>query len=91
MNNLDINARLTFKELIKHGIENGANVVNEMPWSWKINGYSVTHENDGCYIIETIDGFKKFRDGDVLAVYKKGLHIFPYSVYDTHAPGSCPM
>jgi len=99
-NNLELNKRITFEEVVKHGLENGANVVNGMPCSWKINGKPVTHENDNCYIIEVAkEGFnyleseyKKFEKGDELIAFEHGLHIFPYTFqYDTHALGGCPM
>ena len=98
--NLELNKRITFDELVKHGLENGANIVNGMPWSWKINGKTITHENDSCYIIEVSKGgfkyseseFKKFEKGDELIAFEHGLHIFHYTFqYDTHAPGGCPM
>lgn len=99
-NNLELNKRITFEEVVKHGLENGANVVNGMPWSWKINGKTITHENDECYLIEVSKGgweymeseIKKFNKGDELIAFEHGLHIFPYTFpYDTHAPGSCPL
>ena len=99
-NNLELNKLITFEEVVKHGLENGANVVNGMPWSWKINGKTITHENDECYLIEVSKGgweymeseIKKFNKGDELIAFEHGLHIFPYTFpYDTHAPGGCPM
>ncbi len=99
-NNLELNKLITFDEVVKHGLENGANVVNGIPWSWKINGKTITHENDECYLIEVSKGgweymeseIKKFNKGDELIAFEHGLHIFPYTFqYDTHAPGSCPL
>lgn len=87
--NLSFNKQLTFDEFIKHGLENGANIVNGRPWSWKINGKSITHENDDCYIVETIDGNKKFERGQYLFAFESGLKILVN--YDTHSPGGCPM
>lgn len=52
----ELHGIMSFNELVQNGLLNGANVNNGMPWSWKINGKSITHENDNCYIIETIDG-----------------------------------
>lgn len=87
MENLELNKRITFDEFIQHGIENGANIVNGMPWSWKINGKSITHENDNCYIVEVSKGgwnyleseFKNFNRGDELIAFDHGLHIFPWA------------
>ncbi len=42
-NNLELHKQFTFDEIVKHGLVNGANVVNGMPWSWKINGKPITH------------------------------------------------
>lgn len=43
----------TFSEFVEYGKNNGGNIVNGMPWSFKINGTTVTHENDQCYLICT--------------------------------------
>lgn len=90
-NNLELHKMIGFKELIEHGRNNGANIVNGMPWSWKINGKSVTHERDDLYLIETIEGQKRFEPGDQLWAGENGLRYFPYTWYDAHAPGGCPM
>ena len=75
-NNLELHKQITFDELVKHGIENGANIINGMPWSWKINGKSVTHENDDLYIIETIDGETRFiKNINTLIAFENGLRI----------------
>ena len=74
-NNLELHKIISFDEVVEHGIKNGANVVNGLPWSWKINGKSVTHENDKCYIIETIDGVKHFHTGESIIAYESGLKI----------------
>lgn len=87
--NLELRKPITFDELVKHGLENGANVINGMPWSWKINGKSVTHENDYCYIIETIDGNEKFWRNNKLIAFESGLKILIF--HHTHSPGGCPM
>jgi len=90
-NNLELHKQITFDELVKHGIENGANIVNDMPWSWKINGKAITHENDDCYIIETAhEGNKKMTRSNTLVAHENGLHIL-IDHDDTHAPGGCPM
>lgn len=89
-NNLELHKQITFDDLVNHGLESGANVVNGMPWDWKINGKSVTHENDNVYIIETIEGMKHFHRGEILVAYERGLMIL-VDHGDTHAPGGCPM
>lgn len=90
-NNLEPYKVISFDDLIKHGLNNGANIVNGMPWSWKINGKSITYERDDVYLIETINGNKRFEKGDMLVIDFKGLYIQYYSCADTHAPGGCPM
>jgi len=90
-NNLELNKSITFDELVKHGLENGANVVNGMPWSWKINGSAVTHENDNCYLIQTVNGsIERFERGSFLIAHANGLRILVQHD-DIHAPGGCPM
>ncbi|HWR94058.1 MAG TPA: hypothetical protein VN192_02535 [Flavobacterium sp.] len=89
--NLGYWKELSFKELIKHGRNNGANIVNGMPWSWKINGKSVTHERDDLYLVECISGIERVEEGDHVRAETDGLKYLPYSNYDTHAPGGCPM
>lgn len=57
---------ISFNELIEYGRNNGANIVNGMPWSFSYRGMPVTHENDMCYLI-LIDGNSfRFEPGDVL-------------------------
>lgn len=65
---------MTFQELINHGREVGANIVNDMPWSFKLFDHPITHENDECYLIPTPHLFKrenaisKFTPNDVLLI-----------------------
>lgn len=42
---------LTFDQFVQHGRDNGANIVNGMPWSFQYRGEPVSHENDKCYLI----------------------------------------
>jgi len=66
---------MTWGEFIKYGIDNGANIINGMPWSFKLDGFPVTHENDSCYLIPTPHLFKieesisNFTPNDVLLKY----------------------
>ena len=89
--NLGYWKQLNFNALIQHGKENGANIVNGMPWSWKINGKSITHERDDLYLVECITGIERFEQGDQLRAVTNGIEYLPYSNYDTHAPGGCPL
>jgi hypothetical protein len=42
---------ITFDELVEHGKQNGANIVDGMPWSFEYKGKPITHENDECYLV----------------------------------------
>lgn len=67
---------ITFDELVKHGLENGANVVNEFPWSWNYNEHPITHENNECYLIPTLEGTMKMTPNDMLITGVQG-EIYP--------------
>lgn len=67
---------ITFDELVEHGRSNGGNIVNGMPWSFKYKGHPVTHENDDCYLIPTLEGTMRFDRGDMLITGVKG-EIYP--------------
>jgi hypothetical protein len=51
--------------LILYGKENGANIVNGMPWSFNYKGYPVTHETDKCYLVG-VEGVKCTETDEVL-------------------------
>ncbi len=63
---------ITFDELVQHGRDNGANIVNGMPLSFKYAGHPITHENDECYLIPTLEGTMKMMRGDMLITGVKG-------------------
>lgn len=42
---------ITFDAFVQFGRDNGANIVNGMPWSFQYKGYGVTHENDQRYLV----------------------------------------
>jgi hypothetical protein len=67
---------ITFDELIEYGKANGANIVNGMPWSFDYEGHPITHENDNCYLISTLEGTMRFGRGDMLITGVKG-EIYP--------------
>jgi len=67
---------VTFDELVEYGKAHGANVVNGMPWSFSYNGHPVTHENDDCYLIPTLEGTMRMDRGDMLITGVKG-EIYP--------------
>ena len=67
---------IAFDELVAHGLAHGANVVNGMPWSFKYQGHPISHENDDCYLIPTLEGTMRFERGDMLITGVAG-EIYP--------------
>lgn len=67
---------VTFDEFIQYGKNNGTNIVNGMPWSFKYKGHSITHENDECYLIPTLEGTMRFTPEDMLITGVNG-EIYP--------------
>lgn len=67
---------LTFGELVEFGLNNGANVVNGMPWSFTMNGYPITHASDTSYLITTLEGDHLMTTSDMLIIGVKG-EIYP--------------
>lgn len=67
---------ITFEEFIEYGKAHTDNIVNGMPWSFEYNGWAVTHENDECYIIHTLEGEYEFTPNDMLITGVKG-EIYP--------------
>lgn len=70
---------ITFDELVEYGRNNGANIVNDIPWSFNYNGHPVTHENDRCYLIPTPEGTMRFTPEDMLITGVKG-EIYPCKI-----------
>jgi hypothetical protein len=67
---------ITFDDLVEYGKSHGANIVNGMPWSFKYQGHSISHENDECYLITTLEGVMRFTPDDMLIVGVKG-EVYP--------------
>ena len=68
---------ITFDELVAHGIEHGHGpVINGMSWAFSYKGHPITHENDNCYLIPTLEGAMRFERGDMLITGVKG-EIYP--------------
>jgi hypothetical protein len=67
---------ITFDELVAYGKAHGANVVDGMPWSFNYCGHQISHENDDCYLIPTLEGTMRFWRGDMLIRGVKG-EIYP--------------
>lgn len=70
---------ITFDEFIEYGKNNGANIVNGMPWDFDYKGYPVTHENDKCYIIPAHQGSSYFTPEDMLITPEDGK-IYPCKI-----------
>ena len=69
---------ITFDELVAHGRAQGAGGLgaNALPWSFEYAGHPITHENDSCYLIPTLEGTMRFERGDMLITGVKG-EIYP--------------
>lgn len=67
---------ITFDELVQHGLQNTTNIVNGMPWSFSYNGHPISHENDRCYLIPTLEGTHFMTPDDMLITGVKG-EIYP--------------
>jgi hypothetical protein len=81
---------LTFDDLVEYGkLQPEVNIVNGMPWSFmfhapyfndknmlEIKSHRITHENDDCYLIPTLEGTMKFTRADMLIIGIKG-EIYP--------------
>ena len=67
---------ITFDELVEFGKNNDANIVNGMPWSFQYQNQPITHENDKCYLIPTLEGIMKFTPEDMLITGVNG-EIYP--------------
>jgi hypothetical protein len=90
---------ITFEQLVAHGIDQckaegrESNIVNGMPWSFSYAGHPVTHENDNCYLIPTLEGNMQMGLDDMLITGVKG-EIYPCkrdifeATYDAAAPAA---
>lgn len=70
---------ITFADLVEHGKANGGNIVNGMPWSFEYKGHPITHENDECYLIPTLEGTHHMTPNDMLITGIKG-EIYPCKI-----------
>lgn len=66
---------MTWDELVQYGIDNGGNVVNGLPWSFKINNRAITHDCQlgyDRYFITTLEGQMEMTQNDMLIIGIKG-------------------
>lgn len=67
---------ITFDELVEHGKAQGVPIYDGMPWSFSYNGHPITHENNDCYLIPTLEGTMKMGRCDMLITGVKG-EVYP--------------
>ena len=68
---------ITFQELVDHGRRVAPESINGgMPWSFTYAGHHISHENDTCYLIPTLEGTMKMGRDDMLITGVKG-EIYP--------------
>ena len=67
---------ITFEEFVQYGKDHGGSIVGGMPWSFEYQGHPVTHENDSCYLIPTLEGMHHFTPADMLITGVAG-EIYP--------------
>lgn len=67
---------ITFSDLVQYGRDSGAVCHNGMPWSFDYKGHPITHENDECYLIPTLEGTMKMGKDDMLITGITG-EIYP--------------
>jgi hypothetical protein len=67
---------ITFNELVQHGRDSGANIINGMPWSFRYKGHEINHSSREYYWISTMEGTLKFTPQDMLITGVEG-EIYP--------------
>jgi hypothetical protein len=71
---------ITFDELVEYGKTNSLRpTINGMSWSFDYKGKPITHENNDCYLIPTLEGTMKFNRGDMLITGVNG-EIYPCKI-----------
>ena len=69
---------ITWNELIEHGKTQvkPEHLNNGMPWSFNYGEHPITHENDECYLILTLEGTHNMTPKDMLITGVSG-EIYP--------------
>jgi hypothetical protein len=72
---------ITWDEFIEHGKREVGeeNLTNGMPWGFDYGGHPVTHENDECYLIPTLEGAHNMTPQDMLITGVQG-EIYPCKI-----------
>jgi hypothetical protein len=67
----------TFDEIVEYGKKvNPESIHGDRAWNFEFEGVQITHENDECYIIPTLEGNHYFTPNDVLIKGIKG-ELYP--------------
>jgi hypothetical protein len=67
----------TWEEVVELGKQiNPESIHGGMAWNFELEGVNITHENDECYIIPTLEGNHMFTPNDVLIKGVKG-ELYP--------------
>lgn len=71
----------TWEEVVKMGLEANPDSIhgegeNARAWNFMFHNVQLTHENDSCYIVPTLEGNHNFTPNDVLIFGIKG-EIYP--------------
>jgi len=70
---------ITFTEFIQYGLKHSDNIIDGIPWSFEYKGQPITHENNECYLIPTLEGIHNFTPQDMLITGVKG-EIYPCKI-----------
>lgn len=71
----------TWEEVVKMGLEANPESIhgkgeNARAWNFMFHNVQLTHENDSCYIVPTLEGNHNFTPNDVLIIGVKG-EVYP--------------
>ena len=69
---------ITFEELVAYG-RTQTEDTNGMPWSFDYKGQPITHEDDQCYLIPTLEGSMKMTPEDMLITGVQG-EVYPCKI-----------
>lgn len=72
---------ITFDEMVEHGraVCSGDNIIDGFPWSFEYKGHPITHENNQCYLIPTLEGTHNMTPSDMLITGIQG-EIYPCKI-----------
>ncbi|MEC7753799.1 MAG: hypothetical protein VYB44_07200 [Bacteroidota bacterium] len=73
---------ITFQELVEHGKKVAPDDAKEhggFAWSFDYKGHPITHENNECYLIPTLEGIHNMTPKDMLITGVKG-EIYPCKI-----------